>query len=232
MKRPAWKQSSKHPKNAFSFRLSAATQLRKLLLKQCLEDWIMRLVEIHKLNYHQCRGFKDFWSFTIWEMKRGETWAGGAGGQRAVTPCWWFIWHTKICSLGSTFKTSHALWLTAILRGFLSSSTITHTAGLKNIPSAVKEQHNTIQCCSPGCTCDKELEKYWHSQRQRSVPTTFVRWCYMFVHASVSGSNTKEERDSGSELHRAGQDLGHSQDFLMESGCSLTHDTNISSNHY
>lgn len=61
---------------------------------------------------------------------------------------------------------------------------------------------------------------------------TFVRWCYMFAHASVPGSDTKEEKVSGSELHGAGQDLGHSQDFLMESGCSLTHDKNISSNHY
>ncbi len=27
---------------------------------------------------------------------------------------------------------------------FLSSSTITHTAGLKNVPSAVKERHNAV----------------------------------------------------------------------------------------
>lgn len=42
-------------------------------------------------------------------------------------------------------KLPHALWLTPFSSPFsLSSSTIMHTAGPKNIPSAVKEQHNTV----------------------------------------------------------------------------------------
>lgn len=48
-------------------------------------------------------------------------------------------------SLGSTLKNpSHTLWLTPFLLCFLSSSTITHTARLKNIPIAVEERHNTV----------------------------------------------------------------------------------------
>lgn len=39
------------------------------------------------------------------------------------------------------------------------------------------------------------------------------------MQALLSGSGAKEERVSGRELHGAGQDLGHCQDFLMESGC-------------
>lgn len=80
--------------------------------------------------------------------------------------------------------------------------------------------NSTIQCCFLCRTCDSRVEKYWHSQRRRSVPETFVPWSYMFVHALLSGSGAKADKGSGSELHGAGRDLGHSQDFLMGSSCS------------
>lgn len=86
--------------------------------------------------------------------------------------------------------------------------------------SLCRKGNSTIPCCFPCCTCDNGMEKYWHSWRQRSSPNTFVRWCYMLAQVLLSGSGAKEEKDSGSELHGAGWDLGHSQDFLMGCGCS------------
>lgn len=86
--------------------------------------------------------------------------------------------------------------------------------------SLCRKGNNTIQCCFPCCTCDNGMEKYWHWRRQRSGRNTFVRWCYMLAQALLSGNGAKEERDSESELHGAGWDLGHSRDFLMGCGWS------------
>lgn len=86
--------------------------------------------------------------------------------------------------------------------------------------SLCRKGNGTIQCCFPCCTCDNGMEKYWHSQRQRSDPNKFLRWCYKLAQALLSGSSAKEEKDCGSESHGAGWDLGHSQDFLMGCGCS------------
>lgn len=41
--------------------------------------------------------FEGFLEFLHEGDGEEETRAGGAGGQRAATPCWWFIRHTKIC---------------------------------------------------------------------------------------------------------------------------------------
>lgn len=90
--------------------------------------------------------FEGFLEFLHEGVGEEETRAGRAGGQRAATPCWWFIRHAKICFTlwDQPWETPHALWLTPFLLCFLFSSTITHTASLKNIPSAVEERHNTV----------------------------------------------------------------------------------------
>lgn len=112
---------------------------------------------------------------------------------------------------------------------FTPAVQITHADGLKNIPSAVKKP-STIRCCFPCRTCDngwKSTDALWD---KRSAPNSFVRWCYyVCAHALSSGSEVREEeRDCWSELHGAGWDLGHSQDFLLGCGCSLTHNPKIS----
>lgn len=182
---------------------------------------LMRLAWIHKLDVQQST--KHFRSSTIWEMVRREHELVEQAD--SVQP------HPAGDSSGMP---KYALW-------DQPSKPLTHCDSLPFFSPAVQLhilpasrtfclplRSSTMQCCFPCCTCDRGLEKYWHLHSTRSVPKTFVSWCYMFVHALLSGSVAKEERDSGSELHGAGQDLGHSQDFLMGSGCSLTHDANIS----
>lgn len=180
----------------------------------------MRLTWIHKLNTPQSveRFYEFFLELHVNARCEEETWAGGPGKQCVATPCWWFIWQTKICSLGSTFKTPHALWLTPFLLCFLYSSTIAHTAGLKNIPSAVKgtAQYSVVSPAAHVITGWKSTD----TRGDRSGHNTFVCWCYMLAQALLSGNGAKEERDSESELHGAGWDLGHSRDFLMGCGWS------------
>lgn len=94
------------------------------------------------------------------------------------------------------------------------------------------QRNSTIQCCFPCCTRDKGVEKYWHSQRLRCVSKTFIHWCDTFVHALLSGSGANEESDSGSELHGAGLDMGHSRELLMASGCCDSRWKKSPSNHH
>ena len=129
-------------------------QNAKTLQTRCKQSYPADLLPLHSdgnkqtifmkyvLVFNQHRGLKDFWS----SFMREETRAGGAGSQRAATPCRWFIRHAKICFTlwDQPWETPHALWLTPFLLCFLFSSTITHTASLKNIPSAVEERHNTV----------------------------------------------------------------------------------------
>lgn len=68
-----------------------------------------------------------------------------------------------------------------------------------------------MQCCPPAAhviTGGKVL---------RFAPNTFVCWCYTFAHALFTGSGAVGEMDTENEVHGAG--LGHSQDFIMDSGC-------------
>lgn len=82
-----------------------------------------------------------FWICTIWEM-----WRKHEPVEQTATPYGWFIWQTEIRSLGSTFKTPHAVWLTACLTSLVSlqqhNYIHTRTAGLKN--GWFHTQHNTV----------------------------------------------------------------------------------------
>lgn len=148
---------------------------------------IGRLINEVSLNTQTCRNTisaEVFGILAVHHLEDGEeeTWASGADRRRTATPCWWFIRHAKICALGSTFETPHALWLTRVfLLCFLLSSTIIHAAGLKNIPRAVKKQHNTV------LFPPLHVLKGWKST-DSAAPKTFVSWCYTFVHALLTGN--------------------------------------------
>lgn len=108
-----------------------------------------------------------------------------------ITPCWWVIWPTKICSLGgSTFKPPHALWLTP----FLVSSSTNYSRYQPQEHSFCHKKATQYSVVTPGAHVITEW-KSTDTRRDRSVPNTFVHWCYVFVHVLSSGSGAEQERD-------------------------------------
>lgn len=147
-----------------------------------------------------------------------------------TTPCWWFIWKTKICSVGSTFKTPpHALWLIPFpLFSLQQWSTTVHAAGLKNIPSANEgpTQYTVVSSVAHVITGWKNTD----TRRSTSAPQVFACCSCMPVLASFFRQYRRKRKksDAPCEPHQGRPGLGTFPGLRLESGCSLTHDRKIS----
>lgn len=87
-------------------------------------------------------------------------------------------------------KPPHALWLTP----FRVSSSTNYSRYRPQEHSFCHKKATQYSVVSPGAHVITEW-KSTDTRRDRSVPNTFVHWCYVFVHVLSSGSGAEQERD-------------------------------------
>lgn len=181
----------------------------------------------HQFNYLHLRF--SYCDMPKYLQRRKHELGGKQADSVQATPCWWFIWHTKICSLGSTFKTpsrtvTHSLFLSVFS---LQQYNYAHCRPQEH--SLCREGTAQYRVVSPAA----HVIKRWKStdaRRDRDLLlkhlfTNVTCLCTFFV-----VRKTVQRRKGILEVSyiAAGRDLGHSQDFIMGSSCSLTHDAKIS----
>lgn len=217
------KQSVSHNKNSF-LPLFSSLGINSVYTKISISSAFERLVPeyTNPKRHNQRRTFHHLLSYHLGGSGE-ETWASEAG--RTACGHTLLLIHlagqNMLSGINLQNPLTHCDSLSSLV--FPPAATITHSARLKSVPSAVKYRHNAALFPPRHRRVwlwDGKVLKASDLFGKENTPQPAMLHVLRALRYQGSGS--------GSEERGAGWDLGHSQGFLMGSGCSVSHDAKIS----